>query len=52
MVVSHADFAKVTGMIFVQVRPMVMLSTGQTTTTGVLSMLSYTAVPVRDVTAT
>lgn len=50
--IPHADFAEVTGMVFVDVRPVVMLSTGHTTTTRMLSVLAYTAVAGGDVAAT
>lgn len=41
MEISHADFAKVTGMIFVDIRSMMMLTTSHTTTTWMLPVLSY-----------
>ena len=44
MEIAHADLPKVTGMVFVQIRPMVMLSTRHTPTTWMLAMLAYTAV--------
>jgi hypothetical protein len=35
--VSHTDLSKVTGMVFVHVGSVVVLTTGQTTTTGICS---------------
>jgi len=49
--IPHSDLSKVTGMVLVHVCSVVMLSTSQTTTTGMLAMLSYTTVTGRDVTA-
>ena len=46
--VSHTDFTEVTWMILVQVGSVVVLTTGHTTTTGVLSVLSYTTMTGRD----
>ena len=40
---SHTDLTEVTGMILIEVGAVVVLTTGHTTTTGVLSMLSDTA---------
>lgn len=50
--IAHADFPKVTGMIFVEIGAMMMLPTGHTTTTGMFSMLAYSAVTGGDVAAT
>jgi hypothetical protein len=47
----HSDLSKVTGMVLVHVCSVVMLSTSQTSTTGMLAMLSYTAVAGGDVAA-
>jgi ABC-type branched-subunit amino acid transport system ATPase component len=38
-------------MVFIQVRPVVMLTTSHTTTTGMLAVLSHTTVTGGDVTA-
>lgn len=40
--VSHSHFSKITRMIFVDVCSVMMLSTSHTTTTRMLSVLSYT----------
>ena len=42
--VSHAHFSKVTGMVFVEVCSMMMLSTCHTTATRMLSVLANAAV--------
>jgi hypothetical protein len=39
--ISHANFAKVSRVVFVDVRSVMMLTTSHTTTTGMLSVLSY-----------
>lgn len=52
MEVSHADLPKVTGVIFVEVRSVVVLTTSHTASTGVLSMFADTAMTGGDVTAT
>ena len=49
---SHADFAEVTGMIFVEIGLVMVLATGHTTTTGMLSMFANTAMAGRDVAPT
>ena len=49
--VSHTDLSEVTGMVLVHVGTVVVLTTSQTTTTGVLAVLAYTTVAVRDVAA-
>jgi hypothetical protein len=49
--VSHSDLSKVTRMVLVHVRSVMMLTTSKTTTTGMLAMLSYTTVSGRDMTA-
>jgi len=49
--IPHSDLSKVTGMVLVHVCSVVMLSTSQTSTTGMLAMLSYTTVAGGDVTA-
>jgi hypothetical protein len=48
---AHTDFTKVTGMVLVEVGTVVVLTTGHTTTTGVLAVLSYTTVAGRDMAA-
>ena len=49
--VSHTDFTEVTRMVLVHVCAVVVLTTSKTTTTGMLSVLAYTTVTGRDVTA-
>jgi hypothetical protein len=49
--VSHTDLSEVTGMVLVHVGTVVVLTTGQTTTTGVLAVLADTTVTGRDVAA-
>jgi hypothetical protein len=51
MEIPHSDLPKVTWMVFVQVRSVVVLSTSKTSSTGMLAVLSYTTVTGRDVTA-
>ena len=50
--ISHADFSKVTGMVLVDVCSVMMLATSHTTTTWMLSVLSYTTVASGDMAAT
>ncbi len=50
--VSHADLSKVTRVVFVDVRSVVMLATSHTTTTWVLSVLAYTTVAGGDMATT
>jgi hypothetical protein len=50
--IPHADLAKVTRMILVDVRPVVMRATGHTTTTGVLPVLANAAMTGGNVAAT
>lgn len=50
--IPHADFPEVTGMVFVEIGSVMMLSTSHTTTTGMLSMFAYTAAAGGDVAAT
>ena len=52
MEISHADFPKITRVIFIEIRSMVVLTSGHTASTGVLSMLADTAMTGGDVTAT
>jgi hypothetical protein len=42
--VPHTDFTEVTGMVLVHVGAVVVLTTGETTTTGGLAVLAYTTV--------
>jgi len=49
--VSHTDLSEVTRMVLVHVGSVVMLTTSETTTTGMFAMLSYTSVSGRDMTA-
>lgn len=42
--VSHTDLSEVTGVVFVEVGLVVVLTTGHTTTTGVLAVLANTTV--------
>jgi len=48
--VTHTDLAKVTWMVFIKVDTMMMLTAGITATARVLSVFSYTTVPVAYVT--
>jgi hypothetical protein len=48
--VSHTNLSEVTRMVFVQIGSVVVLTTGHTTTTGMLAVLSDTTVTGRDVT--
>ena len=47
--ISHANFPKVTRMVLVEICSVMMLSTGHTTSTRMLSMLANTAVAGGDV---
>jgi len=49
--VPHANLPKVTRMIFIEVRSVVMLSSGHTTSTGMLAMLANTSVAGGDMAA-
>ena len=51
MEVSHSDLTEVTGVVLVKVGPVVVLTTGHTTTTGMLTVLANTTVTGRDMTA-
>ena len=51
MEIPHPDLPKVTGMILVEIRSVVMLSSGHTASTGVLAVLAYSSVAGGDVTA-
>ena len=48
MEVSHTNLTEVTGMVFVQVGTVVVLTTGKTTSTRVLAMLADTTVSSTD----
>jgi hypothetical protein len=48
--VTHTDLAEVTRMVFIKVDTMMMLTTSVTATARVLSVFSYTTVPVAHVT--
>lgn len=50
--VSHTNFSEITRVVFIDVRSVVMLTTGHTTTTGMLPVLSYTTMTGRDMAAT
>jgi hypothetical protein len=52
MEIPHPDLSKVTRMVFVHIRPMVMLSTSKTTSTRMLAVLAYSSMTSRDVSAT
>lgn len=52
MKVSHADLSKVTRMVLVDIRSVMVLATSHTTTTWVLSVLAYTTVAGGDMAAT
>jgi hypothetical protein len=49
--VPHTDLTEVTGMVLVKVGPVVVLTTGHTTTTGVLTVLANATVTGRHMTA-
>lgn len=49
--VAHTDLSEVTWMVLVDVGAVVVLTTGHTTTTGMLPVLADTTVTGRDVTA-
>lgn len=51
MEVPHADLTKVTRVVLVHVRSVVMLATSQTSTTGVLAVLANATVTGGDVAA-
>ena len=50
--VPHAHFSEVTGMVFVEIRSVMMLSTGHTTATRMLPVFANAAMASGDVTAT
>jgi hypothetical protein len=49
--VTHTNLTEVTRMVFVEIGAVVVLTTGHTTTTWVLAVLSYTSVTGGDMTA-
>ncbi len=49
--VPHTDLTEVTGVVLVEVGAMVVLTTGHTTTTGMLTVLSDTTVTGGNMTA-
>jgi len=49
--VPHTDFTEVTRVVLVHVGAVVVLTTGKTTTTGMLPVLADTTMTGRDVTA-
>jgi hypothetical protein len=49
--VPHTNLTEVTRMVLVHVGTVVVLTTGKTTTTGVLAVLAYTSMTVGDVAA-
>ena len=51
MEISHAHFSKVTGVIFVEICSVMMLSASHTSSTGMLPVLSHAAVACRHVSA-
>ena len=51
MEISHADFTEVTWVVLVEIGAVVMLTTGHTTTTGVLPVFADTSVTGGDVAA-
>ena len=50
MEIPHSDLSKVTRMVLVEIRPVVMQATGHTTSTGMLAVLSYSSVAGGDMT--
>jgi hypothetical protein len=50
--IPHSDLSKVTGMVLIHIRSVMMLTTGKTSTTGMLAVLAYTTVSGRDMAAT
>ena len=50
--VPHTDFSEVTRMVLIHIRSVMMLSTSETTSTGMLAVLSYTTMTGRDMSAT
>ena len=52
MEIPHSDLSEVTWMVLVHVRPVVMLSTCETSSTRMLAVLAYSSMTGRDVSAT
>jgi hypothetical protein len=52
MEIPHPDLSKVTRMVLVHVRPVVMLTTSETSSTRMLAVLAYSSMTGRDVSAT
>lgn len=52
MEISHADLPKITRMVLVEIGSVVMLSTGHTSSTGMLAVLADTTVAGGNMTAT
>lgn len=50
--IPHSNLSKVTRMVLVQICSMMMLTTSHTTATGMLSVLPYTTMTGRNVSAT
>lgn len=51
MEIPHADLSKVTRVVFIEIRSMVVLTTRHTASTGVLSMFADTTMTGGDVAA-
>jgi len=51
MEMPHSDFAKVSGMVLVHVRAVMVQATSKTTTTGMLAMLANTSMACGDMAA-
>ncbi len=49
--VSHTHFTEVTGMVFVEIGAVMMLATGHTATTRMLSVFAYSSMTGGDMTA-
>ena len=52
VVMSHPNFSKISRVVFVEVRAVMVLSSCHATTTRMLSMFAYTTVAGTDVAAT
>ena len=50
--IPHTNLPEVTRVVFIEIGSMMMLPTSHTATTGMLSMLAYTAMAGGDVAAT
>jgi hypothetical protein len=50
--IAHSNLAEISRMVLVHVRSVVVLASGQTSTTGMLAVLAYTTVSSRDMAAT